>query len=123
MARFSPIPEVRTEPCHLPSPSFRVVMADGKVRSGPPGWDWPYLHAKVFRAAPVVQKPAAEAARFDLNWLTATGTGCFLAALFAAFLLGLKPGKIFQIFGRTLIRLRFAIVAMTCMLGLGYVTR
>jgi lactate permease len=81
------------------------------------------LHAKVFRTAPVVQKPAAEAARFDFNWLTATGTGCFLAALFAGAILGLKPGKMFQIFGRTLYRLRFAIVAMTCMLGLGYVTR
>ncbi len=105
------------------TPSFKVVMADGKVRPGPPGWDWPYLHAKVFRAAPVVQKATAEAARFDLNWLTATGTGCFLAALFAGLILGLKPGKMFQIFGRTLVRLRFAIVAMTCMLGLGYVTR
>ena len=117
------LPAVKLSMNKATTPSFRVVMADGKVRSGPPGWDWPYLHAKVFRAAPVVQKPAAEAARFDLNWLTATGTGCFLAALFAAFLLGLKPGKIFQIFGRTLIRLRFAIVAMTCMLGLGYITR
>ena len=117
------LPAVKLSMNKATTPSFRVVMADGKVRPGPPGWDWPYLHAKVFRAAPVVQKPTAEAARFDLNWLTATGTGCFLAALFAAFILGLKPGKIFQIFGRTLVRLRFAIVAMTCMLGLGYVTR
>ena len=117
------LPAVKLSMNKATTPSFRVVMADGKVRPGPPGWDWPYLHAKVFRAAPVVQKPTAEAARFDLNWLTATGTGCFLAALFAAFMLGLKPGKVFQIFGRTLLRLRFAIVAMTCMLGLGYVTR
>jgi lactate permease len=98
-------------------------MDDGKVRPGPAGWDWPYLHGKVFRTSPVVQKPAAEAARFDLNWLTATGTACFLAALLAGAILGLKPGKMFQIFGSTLYRLRFAIVAMTCMLGLGYVTR
>jgi len=117
------LPAVKLSMNKATTPSFRVVMADGKVRPGPPGWDWPYLHAKVFRAAPVVQKPTAEAARFDLNWLTATGTGCFLAALFAGIILGLKPGKIFQLFGRTLVRLRFAIVAMTCMLGLGYVTR
>src|SRR5947199_865579 len=25
------------------TPAFRVVMADGKARPGPPGWDWPYL--------------------------------------------------------------------------------
>jgi len=117
------LPAVKLVMNKATTPSFRVVMADGKVRPGPPGWNWPYLHARVFRAAPVVQKATAEAARFDLNWLTATGTGCFLAALFAGVILGLKPGKLFQIFGRTLIRLRFAIVAMTCMLGLGYVTR
>jgi len=70
-----------------------------------------------------VQKATAEGARFDFNWLTATGTGCFIAAILAGLLLGLGPGKLLQIFGRTLVRLRFAIVAMTCMLGLGYVTR
>ena len=117
------LPAVKLAMNKVTTPSFKVAMADGKTRPGPPGWDWPYLHAKVFRAAPVVQKATAEAARFDLNWLTATGTGCFLAALFAGVILGLKPGKMFQIFGRTLFRLRFAIVAMTCMLGLGYVTR
>jgi len=117
------LPTVKLAMNKATTPSFKVVLADGKPRPGPAGWDWPYLHAKVFRAAPVVQKATAEAARFDLNWLTATGTGCFLAALFAGFLLGLKPGKMFQIFGHTLVRLRFAIIAMTCMLGLGYVTR
>jgi lactate permease len=46
-----------------------------------------------------------------------------LSAILAGLLLGLGPGRLLQIFGRTLVRLRFAIVAMTCMLGLGYVTR
>jgi lactate permease len=87
------------------------------------GWEVPYLHKAVYRAAPVVQKPIAENAKFDLNWLSATGTGCFLAAIIAGLVLGLKPGHIVTIFGRTLHRLRFAIIAMTCMLGLGYVTR
>ncbi|OLC82983.1 MAG: hypothetical protein AUH66_03820 [Acidobacteria bacterium 13_1_40CM_4_57_6] len=117
------LPAVKSAMNKATTPSFKVVLADGKPRPGPAGWDWPYLHAKVFRTTPVVAKPTAEAARFDLNWLTATGTGCFLAALFAGLILGLKPGRMFQIFGRTLVRLRFAIVAMTCMLGLGYVTR
>lgn len=105
------------------TPSFRVVLANGKLRPGPAGWDWPYLHNKVFRTTPVVPAPEAEGARFDFNWLTATGTACFLAALFSGFLLGLGPAKLLRLFGRTLVRLRFAIVAMTCMLGLGYVTR
>jgi lactate permease len=105
------------------TPAFKVVMADGKPRPGPAGWDWPYLHGKISRTTPVVAKATPEAARFDFNWLTATGTGCFLAAILAGLLLGLSFGRIFAIFGRTLVRLRFAIVAMTCMLGIGYVTR
>jgi lactate permease len=87
------------------------------------GWEVPYLHKAVYRAQPVVTKPTAENAKFDFNWLTATGTGCFLAALLSGVILGLKPKKMMQIFGHTLYRMRFAIIAMTFMLGLGYVTR
>jgi lactate permease len=117
------LPAVKLAMNKATTPAFKVILADGKPRPGPAGWDWPYLHGKVFRTAPVVQKATAEAARFDFNWLTATGTGCFIAAILAGLLLGLGPGKLLQIFSRTLVRLRFAIVAMTCMLGLGYVTR
>jgi lactate permease len=87
------------------------------------GWEVPYLHKAVSRALPVVAKPTPENAKFDFNWLTAVGSACFLAALLAGTILGLKPKRLAQIFGRTLYRLRFAIVAMSCMLGLGYVTR
>jgi len=87
------------------------------------GWDVPYLHKAVSRAQPVVSKSAPESAKFDLNWFTATGTGIFLAALVAGTLLGLKPKRMLHIFGGTIYRLRLAIVAMSCMLGLGYVTR
>jgi lactate permease len=117
------LPTVKLAMNQATTPAFKVMMPDGKPRPGAAGWDWPYLHGKVYRTAPVVQKPAAEGARFDFNWLTATGTGCFIAAILAGLLLGLRPGKLLQIFGKTLVRLRFAIVAMTCMLGLGYVTR
>jgi lactate permease len=87
------------------------------------GWDVPYLHKAVFRAQPVVAKAGAENAKFDFNWLTSTGSGCFLAALLAGTILGVKPRGLFRIFGKTVYRMRFAIIAMSCMLGLGYVTR
>ncbi len=106
------LPSIKTAMNKATTPAFKTG-----------GWEVPYLHKAVFRTMPVVVKPTAENAKFDFNWLTATGTGCFFAALFAGIILGLKPGKMFQIFGHTLFRLRFAIVAMTCMLGLGYVTR
>jgi lactate permease len=105
-------------------PSVKTAMGKATTpafKSG--GWEVPYLHKAVFRAQPVVAKPTAENAKFDFNWLTATGTGCFLAALLAGVLLGLRPGAMFKIFGRTVYRMRFAVIAMACMLGLGYVTR
>lgn len=86
-------------------------------------WEVPYLHRAVFRAQPVVVKPTPENAKFDFNWLTATGTGCFFAAILSAAILGLKPKRIAQVFASTVHRMRFAIVAMSCMLGLDYVTR
>jgi lactate permease len=105
------------------TPAFRVMLANGKVRPGPPGWDVPLLHNAISRAAPIVTKPTPEAARYDFNWLSATGTGCFLAAIISGLLLGQSPVKLIKIFWRTLVRMRLAMVAISFMLGLGYVTR
>ena len=87
------------------------------------GWEFPILHNRVLRAAPVVAKPTPEAARYDFNWLSATGSGCFLAAVVSGFILGLSPRRLLRVFGHTLYRMRFAILAISFMLGLGYVTR
>ena len=117
------LPKIKLALNQTTTPAFKVVLPDGKVRPGPPGWDVPYLHNAVYRAAPVVAKPTAEAARYDFNWLSATGTGCFLAAILSGLLLGLSPLRLLKIFGHTLVRMRLAIIAISFMLGLGYVTR
>ena len=117
------LPSIKLAMNRATTPAFRVLLADGKVRPGPPGWDVPYLHNAVFRAAPVVAKPTAEAARYDFNWLSATGTGCFFAAIVSGLLLGLGPVRLMKIFWQTLVRMRLAMVAISFMLGLGYVTR
>jgi lactate permease len=105
------------------TPAFKVLQADGTVRPGPPGWDVPYLHNVVYRSSPVVAKPTPEAARYDFNWLSATGTGCFLAAIISGLLLGLSPAGMARTFWHTLRRMRLAVIAISFMLGLGYVTR
>jgi lactate permease len=87
------------------------------------GWEFPILHNRVLRTAPVVTKPTAEGAKYDFNWLSATGTGCFLAALISGLVLGLNPRRLLRTFIHTVYRMRFAIVAISFMLGLGYVTR
>jgi len=117
------LPSVKLAMNQATTPAFHVVLAEGKVRPGPPGWDVPLLHNAIFRAAPVVTKPTPEAARYDFNWLSATGTGCFLAAIVSGMLLGLGPLRLLRIFWRTLVRMRLAMVAISFMLGLGYVTR
>jgi lactate permease len=99
------------------TPSF--LTADGKPRGG---WDTP-IHNKISRDKPVVAKPTPEGARFPFIWLSATGTGCFLAALVGGTIRGVNPAKLMKIFGHTLFRMRWAVLAISCMLGLGFVTR
>ena len=99
------------------TPAWRT--AEGKPRGG---WDTP-LHNKVSRDKPVVAKPTPEGARFPFIWLSATGTGCFLAAIVGGLIRGVSPVKLMKIFGHTLYRMRFAVLAIACMLGLGFVTR
>jgi lactate permease len=117
------LPKLKQAMNQATTPAFKVMLPNGKVRPGPPGWDVPYLHNAVFRSAPVVSKPTPEAARYDFNWLSATGTGCFLAAIVSGFLLGLGPIQLMKIFWRTCGRMRLAMIAISFMLGLGYVTR
>lgn len=117
------LPPIKTALNRATTPAFRVVLPDGRLRPGPPGWDVPYLHNAVYRAAPVVAKPMPEAARYDFNWLSATGSGCFLAAIVSGLLLGLTPATLAKVFWRTLRRMRLAVIAISFMLGLGYVTR
>jgi lactate permease len=117
------LPTIKNTLNRATTPAFAVTLPDGKPRPGPPGWDVPLLHGQVLRDQPVVPVPTAEAARYDLNWLTMTGTAAFLAALVSGLLLGLSPKRLLQLFGGTLKRMRFAVMAIVCMLGLGYVTR
>ena len=117
------LPKIKLAMNQATTPSFRVMLPDGKVRPGPAGWDVPYLHNAISRSQPVVAKPTPEAARYDFNWLSATGTGCFFAAIVSGLLLGQSPVQLMKIFWKTLVRMRLAMVAISFMLGLGYVTR
>ncbi|HTC48158.1 MAG TPA: L-lactate permease [Candidatus Aquilonibacter sp.] len=117
------LPSVKLAMNQATTPAFRVMLANGKARPGPPGWDVPYLHNTVYRAVPVVPKPTPEAARYDFNWLSATGTGCFFAAIVSGLLLGQGPIQLMKIFWRTIVRMRLAMIAISFMLGLGYITR
>ncbi len=83
----------------------------------------PGLHLLVMRMPPVVAKPYAEPAIFDVSWMSTPGTATFFAGLIAGPLLGLSFKRTAQIFFRSMWRLRLSIVAIMAMLGIGYVTR
>jgi lactate permease len=81
------------------------------------------LHEMVMKVPPVVAEPHAEAAIFNFNILSMTGTGILLAGIVSGFLLGYSPGGLLRMYGRTLYMIRFSLLTIACMLALGYVTR
>jgi len=81
------------------------------------------LNNAILRVPPVVAAPTAEAAVFNLNWLTATGTAILLAALIAGLLMGVGPRSLAATFMRTVFNIRFTFVTIAAMVALGYVTR
>jgi lactate permease len=80
----------------------------------------PGLHNQITRAVPVVPKPAPYAALYELNWLSASGTACFLAIFATALVLRVAPRKIVKTYVDTFKQLKFAILTIASMLGLAY---
>jgi lactate permease len=83
----------------------------------------PYLDKAVVRVPPVVAKPEPEAAVFNLNWLSATGTSLLLAGVVSGLVLRLSPGTLFRLYGQTLWRVRTSLATIAAMLALGFTTR
>jgi lactate permease len=84
----------------------------------------PGLHAAVRRAPPAAaenEKP--EEAIFRFNWLSATGTGIFVAAVVSALWLGVRPYDFARVLMRTLYVMRWPLFTIAAMLAIAYVTR
>jgi lactate permease len=52
--------------------------------------EWSHLHNVIQKMPPVAPTPKIEEAIFKLNWLSATGTGIFIASIISAFLMGYR---------------------------------
>ncbi|MBK8789479.1 MAG: lactate permease LctP family transporter [Holophagaceae bacterium] len=81
---------------------------------------WPGLDGVVFKAAPIVAKPAAYAASYRWQWLTAPGTAMFLSSLISMAVLGIGPATGAKVFLKTFKQLRFALVTLSAVIGLGF---
>jgi lactate permease len=89
-----------------------------------PGWDMPALHNLVQRTPPVVLAGAKpEAARFVINWLSAAGTGVFVAAILSGLVLKLSATQWKDAVVRTARRMTTPVVVIALVLGLGFLTR
>jgi len=80
----------------------------------------PGLHNAITQIPPVVAKPSPYGALYELNWLSASGTACFLATLLTALVLRVRPSKVAKIYVDTFKQLKFAILTIASMLALAY---
>jgi lactate permease len=83
----------------------------------------PGLHELVLRVPPVVAAPKKEAAVFAVNWLSATGTGIFLAAVMAGFVMGHPASQLARVYLSTLKLVRHSLLTISAMMALGFTTR
>jgi lactate permease len=93
-------------------------------------WNVPALDGKVYRTAPVValargsdRAEEPEKAVYDFNWLSATGSGIFLAAVLSAVWLRIPPATFIRQLADTLLKMRWALLTIACMLALAFITK
>jgi lactate permease len=105
---------------------FDTTLLGGKL-SGTlslPAWDMPALHNLVQRVPPIAPAGAKpEPARFVVNWLSAAGTGVFVAALLSGLILRLSAAQWRLAFLNTMRRMKTPVLVIGQVLGLGFLTR
>lgn len=83
----------------------------------------PGVDKLINRMPPVIAEPTAEAAVYNFNWLSFTGTGIFISAILSAIIMGLNPKQMARAWWKTLIQVRFSLLTVAAMLALGFTTR
>jgi lactate permease len=81
------------------------------------------LHNMIEKVPPVVPVAHKEAAIYNLNWLSATGTGIFLSAMVAGLAMKYSFLGLLRIYGHTIWKVRYSLITISAMLALGYLTR
>jgi lactate permease len=100
-------------------PTVKAAL-DGLYRLQIP---FPGLDHLVQRVPPVVAAPTVEAAVYNFNLLSATGTAILLSAVLAGFALGARPLQIVATYFRSLKLVTPSLLTIAAMLALGYLTR
>ena len=101
------LPSVKTWLNSIYAPSFPV---DG-------------LHNLIEKMPPVVAQPTKEGAVYVLGLLSSTGTGILFSAIVGALVMKYRPAEIVSTFVRTFWLVRYSLLTIVLMLGLGTLTR
>ncbi|HEX7085398.1 MAG TPA: L-lactate permease [Vicinamibacterales bacterium] len=83
----------------------------------------PFLHQAVLRTPPVVAEAHAESAIYAINWLSATGSGIFLAAILAGLVMGCSVRMMARTYWQTLKLVRLSLLTISAMMAVGFTTR
>jgi len=84
----------------------------------------PYLHQQVVRTPPIAPPNAKpESAIWGFNWLSAAGTGVFVAAILSGLWLRLSADQWKHAIVRTARRMKIPVLTIAQVLGLGFLTR
>lgn len=83
----------------------------------------PHLHAQIARDRPVVKEREIESAFYEFNWLSATGTSIFLAAILSAIWLRIPVVTFFRVFTLTCGKMIWPLVTIAAMLAIAFTTR
>ncbi len=90
-------------------------------------WGWTYpipgLDKMIMKMPPVAKSPLAEAAVFNFNVLSMAGTGIFVAALLAGFLMGYPLRRLVREYWETIKLVRYSLLTICAMFGVGYLTK
>jgi lactate permease len=86
-------------------------------------WNVPAVHGLVYRTPPVVVNKEIEKAVYEFKWVSAAGTGIFIAALLAGFSSRMSLGMWITAVRRTASRLALPLLTIILILGMGYVTK
>ena len=88
--------------------------------TGLPVVPWPGLDGNVAQTQPVVPKPTPYDAFFSTNWLSAAGTIIFIGDIISLAVLRVGPGRALRVYGESLNQLKWAILTIVAVLGLGF---
>jgi len=81
---------------------------------------WPGLDGIVFKAAPIVAKPAVYGANYRFDFFTAAGTAMLISSFISMAVLRISPATGAKVMVKTFKQLQFTLITLASVLGIGF---